>query len=172
MGTTHRRIFMGCETAVALVTAFALPALANAQAQAPEAPPTEPATVTEVVVTGSRLAARGFQAPTPVTVIGAEEIGLSGTQNVETLLNDTPQFLGSQNNGPTANTVPGGTATLNLRGFGAQRNLVLVNGRRFTITGPDQTTDINTVPAALIKRVETVTGGSSAKLFPTVRSAV
>ena len=162
MGTIHRRTFMGCETAVALVTALALPALANAQAQAPEAPQAEPATVTEVVVTGSRLAARGFQAPTPVTVIGAEEIGLSGTQNVETLLNDTPQFLGSQNNGPTANTVPGGTATLNLRGFGAQRNLVLVNGRRFTITGPDQTTDINTVPAALIKRVETVTGGSSA----------
>jgi iron complex outermembrane receptor protein len=155
-----RRAFMGCETAIALATAFFVPALAQAQVAAPASADTE--TVTEVIVTGSRLAARGFQAPTPVTVIGAEELGLSGTQNVETLLNDTPQFLGSQNNGPTANTVPGGTATLNLRGFGAQRNLVLVNGRRFTITGPDQTTDINTVPAALIKRVETVTGGSSA----------
>jgi iron complex outermembrane receptor protein len=155
-----RRLFMGCETAIALAAIFAVPALATAQTQAPT--PADGETVTEVIVTGSRLAARGFQAPTPVTVIGAEEIGLTGTQNVETLLNDTPQFLGSQNNGPTANTVPGGTATLNLRGFGAQRNLVLVNGRRFTITGPDQTTDINTIPAALIKRVETVTGGSSA----------
>lgn len=162
MGTNHKRLmFMGCETAIALATAFVVPALAQAQTTA-SAPPAADTTVAEVVVTGSRLAARGFKAPTPVTVIGAEEIGLSGTQNVETLLNDTPQFLGSQNNGPTANTVPGGTATLNLRGFGAQRNLVLVNGRRFTITGPDQTTDINTVPAALIKRVETVTGGSSA----------
>jgi outer membrane receptor protein involved in Fe transport len=151
---------MGCETALALAAALFVPALANAQTQASAAVDSD--TVTEVVVTGSRLSARGFKAPTPVTVIGAEEIGLSGTQNVETLLNDTPQFLGSQNNGPTANTVPGGTATLNLRGFGAQRNLVLVNGRRFTITGPDQTTDINTIPAALIKRVETVTGGSSA----------
>ncbi|MDB5455268.1 MAG: TonB-dependent receptor [Caulobacter sp.] len=156
----QKRIFAGCETAVALATAFLVPALAQAQDQVPAA--ADSATVTEVVVTGSRLAQRGFKAPTPVTVIGAEEINLSGTQNVETLLNDTPQFLGSQNNGPTANTVPGGTATLNLRGFGAQRNLVLVNGRRYTITGPDQTTDINTVPAALIKRVETVTGGSSA----------
>ncbi len=154
-----QRTFMGCETAIALAMAMSLPALAQAQDTTTS---TADETVTEVVVTGSRLAARGFQAPTPVTVIGAEEIGLSGTQNVETLLNDTPQFLGSQNNGPTANTVPGGTATLNLRGFGAQRNLVLVNGRRFTLTGPDQTTDINTVPAALIKRVETVTGGSSA----------
>ncbi|MET0337436.1 MAG: TonB-dependent receptor, partial [Caulobacter sp.] len=134
-----------------------MPALAHAQTADSTAE-----TITEVIVTGSRLAARGFQAPTPVNVVGAEELALSGTQNVETLLNDTPQFLGSQNNGPTANTVPGGTATLNLRGFGAQRNLVLVNGRRFTITGPDQTTDINTIPAALIKRVETVTGGSSA----------
>lgn len=161
MEKNHKqRLFMGCETALALAAVFLVPALASAQTQAPA--PAENDTVTEVVVTGSRLSARGFKAPTPVTVIGAEEIGLSGTQNVETLLNDTPQFLGSQNNGPTANTVPGGTATLNLRGFGAQRNLVLVNGRRFTITGPDQTTDINTIPAALIKRVETVTGGSSA----------
>jgi outer membrane receptor protein involved in Fe transport len=161
MEKNHKhRLFMGCETALALAAVFLVPALASAQTQAPA--PADDQTVTEVVVTGSRLSARGFKAPTPVTVIGAEEIGLSGTQNVETLLNDTPQFLGSQNNGPTANTVPGGTATLNLRGFGAQRNLVLVNGRRFTITGPDQTTDINTIPAALIKRVETVTGGSSA----------
>lgn len=162
MRTNHkRRVFMGCETAIALATAFIVPALAQAQTTG-STPAAADTAVAEVVVTGSRLAARGFRAPTPVTVIGSEEIGLSGTQNVETLLNDTPQFLGSQNNGPTANTVPGGTATLNLRGFGAQRNLVLVNGRRFTITGPDQTTDINTVPAALIKRVETVTGGSSA----------
>ncbi|ESQ87293.1 TonB-denpendent receptor [Asticcacaulis sp. AC460] len=115
-----------------------------------------------VVVTGSRLAKRGFTAPTPVTVVDAEELKLSGTQNVETLLNQNPQFIGSQNNGPTANTVPGGTATLNLRGFGAQRNLVLVNGRRFAIAGTDGTTDINTIPAALLKRTEVVTGGSSA----------
>ncbi|KAB7644094.1 TonB-dependent receptor domain-containing protein [Polymorphobacter fuscus] len=152
-------------TALAL-SLFVCPAIALAQVApatpAAEAPAAADDGAGEIVVTGSRLAARGFEAPTPVTVIGAQEFRLSGTANVETLLNDTPQFLGSQNNGPTANTVPGGTATLNLRGFGAQRNLVLVNGRRFTITGPDQTTDINTVPAALIERVETVTGGSSA----------
>jgi hypothetical protein len=115
-----------------------------------------------VVVTGSRLAPLGFREPTPVTVVGAEEIKLSGTVNIEQLLGDSPQFVGSQNNGATANTVPGGTATLNLRGFGAQRNLVLVNGRRFAISGPDETTDINTIPAALIQRTEIVTGGSSA----------
>lgn len=117
---------------------------------------------TTVVITGSRLKVRGFKAPTPVSVVDQEEIKLTGTQNVETLLNSTPQFIGSQNNGPTANTVPGGTATLNMRGFGGQRNLVLVNGRRFAIAGTDQTTDLNTIPSALVKRAEVVTGGSSA----------
>lgn len=122
--------------------------------------------VETVVVTGSRLASRGFKAPTPVSVHDAQEFKLSGTQNVEQLLNDSPQFAGNQLNSPTANTVqagqPIGTATLNMRNFGATRNLVLVNGRRFAITGPDFTADINTIPAALIKRTEVVTGGSSA----------
>jgi outer membrane cobalamin receptor len=56
---------------------------------------------------------------------------------------------------------PSGTSTLNLRNLGPTRSLVLVNGRRYAITGPDFT-DINTIPSALVKRIETVTGGSSA----------
>lgn len=117
----------------------------------------------ELVVTGSRLAARaGEMGPTPVTTLGSEEFRLSGTQNTEQLLLDTPQFLGAANSGATGNNVPGGNALLNLRGMGAQRSLVLVNGRRYTITGPSQATDINSIPTALIKRTEVVTGGSSA----------
>ena len=138
----------------------------SANSAAPVADVVAPDPETVVVVTGSRLANRGFKAPTPVTVLDQQELKLSGTQNVDVLLSDTPQFTGSQLNSPTANTVqagqPIGTATLNLRDFGPQRNLVLVNGRRFAITGPDFTTDINTIPAALLKRVEVVTGGSSA----------
>jgi len=133
-----------------------------AQSAADASPAGDAAAGKDVVVTGSRLASRGYSAPTPVTVVDQQDLRLSGTQNVESLLNNQPQFLGSQQNGPSNITVPGGTTTLNLRGFGAQRNLVLVNGRRFTIAGPDQTTDINTIPAALIKRTEIVTGGSSA----------
>lgn len=148
-----------------------LSATAHAQVTQPasEAPPADTASAQPgtdatqaIVVTGSRLTSRGFAAPTPVTVIDQQEAKLSGTQNIETLLGSSPQFVGSQLTGPTANTVPGGIATLNLRGFGDQRNLVLVNGRRFTISGPNQTTDINTIPVALIKRTEVVTGGSSA----------
>lgn len=124
--------------------------------------PSSTAEVETVVVTGSRLATRGYKAPTPVTTWSAQDIQLSGAQTVDSLLDDSPQFVGSQLTGASANTVPGGTAEVNLRGFGEQRNLVLVNGRRYTIDGPSQTTDLNTIPAALVKRVEVVTGGSSA----------
>lgn len=122
----------------------------------------EPEMVETVVVTGSRIARTGFDASTPVSVLSAEDFRLSGTTNVEELLNDSPQFVPSTNGGAYGNVVPGGSADLNLRGFGASRNLVLVNGRRFTVNGPELVTDINTIPSSLIKRTEIVTGGSSA----------
>jgi iron complex outermembrane recepter protein len=128
---------------------------AGAQSNAPGA-------LEEVMVTGSRIARDGFDASTPVTVLNAEEIKLSGNVNIEDVLTESPQFVGSTNGGATANTVPGGTADVNLRGFGPSRNLVLVNGRRFAIYGPEQVTDLNTIPTALIQRTEIVTGGSSA----------
>jgi outer membrane receptor protein involved in Fe transport len=127
-----------------------------AQAQQTAAAQTE-----TVVVTGSRLPST-FQAPTPVTVVDATAITLSGKVNIEDTLSQTPQFRGSQGDGKFANGQASGGATLNLRGLGAQRNLVLVNGRRYTIQGPDQTTDVNTIPVALVERTEIVTGGSSA----------
>ncbi|WP_444611418.1 TonB-dependent receptor domain-containing protein [Blastomonas fulva] len=116
----------------------------------------------EIIVTGSRIARSGFDTSTPVSVVDDTEITLSGTVNVERLLGQSPQFIASPTGGSTVSGQGAGIADLNLRGFGATRNLVLVNGRRFAISGPDQTTDINTIPSALIKRVEIVTGGSSA----------
>jgi len=120
-----------------------------------------------VVVTGSRLAVTSpYDAPMPVTVIGADDIKKTGTLNIETLLNQTPQFVAATNGGPSSNTQQAnggsGGAYINLRGLGEVRSLVLVDGRRFTINGTNQTTDLNTIPAALIDRTEIVTGGSSA----------
>ena len=89
-----------------------------------------------LVVTGSRIAREGFDASTPVSVVDALDIQLSGEANVEDVLNDTPQFIPSTNGGSTGNAVPGGTADLNLRGFGPTRNLVLVNGRRLPFPAP------------------------------------
>jgi len=147
----HARLLGGSALALATV------ALVNSAAFAQ----TTAANVEAVVVTGSRLPST-FEAPTPVTVLDATQIRLSGSVNIEDTLNETPQFRGSQGDGRFANGQASGGATLNLRGLGAQRNLVLVNGRRYTIQGPDQTTDVNTIPTALISRTEIVTGGSSA----------
>jgi iron complex outermembrane recepter protein len=134
-------------------------------AQTPE--PAQQAEEVEVVtVTGSRIARDVIDASTPISVIGAEEIKLSGAMTVDKLLNDQPQFVAATNGGATANQVPAGSAAgaayVNLRGFGPTRSLTLVNGRRFAIFGPEQITDLNTIPTALVERTEVVTGGSSA----------
>jgi iron complex outermembrane receptor protein len=119
--------------------------------------------VEEVLVTGSRIAhSSSLDATTPVTTVNAQDMQLSGTVNVEQALAENPQFIGATNGGSQSNVVPGGNAQINLRGLGPVRNLVLVNGRRFTVQGTDLTTDINTIPQALIERTEIVTGGSSA----------
>jgi iron complex outermembrane recepter protein len=137
--------------------ALAAVALVNSAAFAQ----TTAANVESVVVTGSRLPST-FEAPTPVTVLDATQIRQSGAVTIEDTLNQTPQFRGGQGDGKFNNGQGTGGATLNLRGLGAVRNLVLVNGRRYTIQGPDQTTDVDTIPTALIERTEIVTGGSSA----------
>src|SRR5215217_9456700 len=98
----------------AVLMATCATGIAGAQEAASSAP--EDA---KVVITGTRLVNRGFLAPTPVTVLDAQELKVTGTQNLETLLTDTPQFTANQLSSPTANTMqagqPSGTATLNLR---------------------------------------------------------
>jgi outer membrane receptor protein involved in Fe transport len=142
-----------------LVFAASFPAFAQEKPQAA----TE---VEEIVVTGSRIARDVKDASTPLAIIDAEELKLSGTPNLDKMLGDQPQFVQATNGGATANQVPAGSAAgaayANLRGFGPTRSLTLVNGRRFAIFGPEQVTDLNTIPAALVKRTEVVTGGSSA----------
>ncbi|MEE4455146.1 TonB-dependent receptor plug domain-containing protein [Novosphingobium resinovorum] len=116
----------------------------------------------EIVVTGSRIARSGFDASTPVAVTSSEEIKLSGQPSVERALQDMPQ-VATSSQGPFSNGLTGaggGYSDLNLRGFGANRNLVLVYGRRYAIINAASITD--TIPASLVERTEIVTGGSSA----------
>src|SRR4051794_25710538 len=105
-----------------------------------------------IVVTGSRIARDVADASTPIAVIGAEEIKLSGAMTMDEMLNEQPQFVSATNGGATANTVPAGSAAgaayVNLRGFGPTRSLPLGNGPRLAVFGPAPNTDLNTIPTA------------------------
>lgn len=113
-----------------------------------------------IVVTGSRIARRDLTSTSPVAVVAQEEFVQSGTVNVEQVINTLPQVVPGA--GSFSNNPGGGVATLNLRGLGSQRNLILVNGRRYMFYDASQRVDVNTIPAFLLESVDVVTGGASA----------
>jgi outer membrane receptor protein involved in Fe transport len=147
---------------VALAPLAAL--LAAGTAQAAEAAP-DAAQVQEVVVTGSRIARTGFTAPTPTTMIGADEIAKKAPVNIADAVNQLPQLAASSNprvsNGNTS-TGLNGINSLNLRGLGVNRTLVLLDGQRVVAATPNGNVDINNLPTALVERIDVVTGGASA----------
>lgn len=136
----------------------------RAEVQGPQgAPPTSEDATTdagEIVVTGSRIATTALTAPTPIAQVGSEDLLLSGSATVENLLNTLPQVTPGESG--FTNNEASGAATIDLRGLGPQRNLILVNGRRYIFFDARQITDLNTIPTGLVERVELITGGSSA----------
>ena len=140
----------------------ASPAVQSQQAAASESE--EPQTV---VVTGSRIQRRDFEANSPILTVGEDLLKNSSTAAIETELAKLPQFHPVQTPTmggdiqPTPTNTPG-AATVSLRGLGANRNLVLLDGRRATPGNASQEVDINTIPSLAIERVETITGGASA----------
>ena len=121
----------------------------------------ESTTVEDVVVTGSRIVRQDFEAISPVTTVGSEQLELTATLTVDTLLNELPQIV--PGNTRTSNNAGGEDfATIDLRGLGANRTLVLVNGERIPASSTTGVVDLNTIPASLIDRIEVVTGGASA----------
>ncbi len=113
-----------------------------------------------IVVTGSRIARPDLNTSSPIAIVSSEEFDLQQTVNVEEVLNDMPQIVPATTG--VSNNPGGGVATVDLRGLGTNRTLVLVDGRRYISFSPSQTVDLNTIPAALIERVDVVTGGASA----------
>jgi len=122
------------------------------------------AQVETVVVSGSRLVTNGAQAPTPVTVVSAEQLQLAAPTSIVDGLLQLPVFLGSSSvlNQSTGTTASNGADNLNLRGLGVQRTLVLVDGRRMVPDASLGAVDAAQIPEALVKRVDVVTGGASA----------
>jgi len=115
----------------------------------------------EIVITGSRVQNPNLTASSPVTAIDAQEFSYSGTTRVEELINTFPQLAPSFDSFTVNPTT--GFATADLRGLGSQRTLVLLNGKRLQPGGiRSESVDLNQIPAALVKRVEVLTGGASA----------
>ena len=140
---------------LALISApsFAQDAEEGAEAEAGES----------IVVTGSRIVSPNLTAVSPVTAVSAQDIKLSGTANTEDILNSLPQVFASQSS--TLSNGSNGTATVDLRGLGSSRTLVLINGRRLMSGDPNSTSsaaDLNFIPSTLVKRIDVLTGGASA----------
>lgn len=119
----------------------------------------------QIVVTGSRVVRDGFKAPTPLVVLTRDEIqNTSPTNNIADFVNQLPQLAGSTKPGNSRLNISNGSAginALNLRNLGEGRVLILVDGRRSVGSTIFGWVDINTIPQALVERVEVVTGGAS-----------
>ncbi|MGV3590252.1 MAG: TonB-dependent receptor domain-containing protein [Gammaproteobacteria bacterium] len=122
----------------------------------------------EVVVTGSRIVRRDFESNSPIRTIDAAQFEEQSGLNIESYLNQLPDYSPANSpvttqqeiNATPVNTL--GISSVSMRGFGPNRNLVLIDGKRMVPTNALMVTDINAIPSALIQRVETITGGASA----------
>jgi iron complex outermembrane recepter protein len=141
--------------------------------QIPEPTGSEPgASLQEIIVTGSRIAAPNEVSTSPIQVVSSKDIQVYGKTDVSDILNLLPQNftndLGQDlGNGSSGLTTAGGVATADLRGLGPGRTLVLVDGRRLGVGSPNTAIsqpapDLDQIPAGLVDRVEVVTGGASA----------
>lgn len=143
--TVRSALFLGAATAAALTLS---PSFAAETAET-------------VVVTGSRIPQIGLTSASPVTVVSQEELKLQGTTDIGTMMNSLPSVYADQTAGEGNGS--SGTTTINLRGLGASRTLVLIDGKRL---GPGDAEvpvpDLNQIPASLVDHTEVLTGGASA----------
>jgi outer membrane receptor protein involved in Fe transport len=116
--------------------------------------------VETVVVTGSRLPQQGLTSPRPITAIGPQELKFEGTTDLSVLINNLPEAFADQSS--TVANGARGIASVDLRGLGAKRTLVTIDGTRLMPGDPqDPVPDIEDLPAALVDHVEVLTGGAS-----------
>lgn len=118
----------------------------------------------DIVVTGTRLQT-GFQAPTPVTVLGSQEIANQAPRSITDVVSQIPSIVGSMTPAARSTQASNGTQGISapaLRGVGSNRTLVLIDGKRSPPVTQTGETDIEMIPQQLVTRVDVVTGGASA----------
>ena len=124
----------------------------------------------DVIVTGSRIPRRDYESSSPIVTIPADTFEERSNIGIESALNQMPQFTPAGTQGmvggagtpfPAATAAPG-AATVNLRGLGTNRNLVLVDGKRVQPINAMLVVDLNTIPSAAVESIEVITGGAAA----------
>ncbi len=149
--------------------ALGLPAHAQAtDAPAPaseEKPQEAGAVLSPVIVTGSRINAKGFTQPTPTTRIDAVDMEKAAKPNLFNVLAELPALQGSTGRTTSTNSTSSGIqglSSLSLRGLQPIRTLTLLDGQRVVGANVTGVTDVSQFPQLLIKQVDVVTGGASA----------
>jgi outer membrane receptor protein involved in Fe transport len=123
------------------------------------AAPAEPTSAQEIVITGTLIRNPNLVSSAPVTVLGHDEVQLRQTNTAEEILRTIPGAAPSI--GQNVNNGSGGSAYVNLRGLGSNRNIVLLDGVRIVPVDLVGRVDLNTIPLALVDRVDVLTGGAS-----------
>ena len=167
--TQSRRRFAAMMSTTALSTVIAVAATSTAALAQTAAKPGQtgaaPTSVEEVVVTGTRIVREGYEAPTPLTVVGAEQLQTNASANITDYLNSMPAISGNRLSSAgqvNTTTASAGAQSINLRSLGGNRTLVLYNGQRVVGLDYDGSVHTGTFPDLLIQRVDVVTGGASA----------
>ena len=127
----------------------------------------QPSDAKEIVVTGSLIRGSSEEAPAPVDVIGAEELSKQGSPSAIDLLKNLPNssgIIGDANQFDARAQGNEGVASVNLRGLGPQRTLVLLNGKRIVQSGGSgiPIVDVNLIPSGAIGRIEVLKDGAAA----------
>ncbi|MBW8184324.1 TonB-dependent receptor domain-containing protein [Shewanella nanhaiensis] len=142
---------------VSLVTSLAIPVFAEKNDENGD-------NIEKIAVTGSRIAKAELTQPAPIVTLDSEELAKFGNSDLGSILAELPAIgatntiIGNNNSNESA-----GISSADLRRLGANRTLVLVNGKRHVAGEPGSSqVDLSTIPASLISRVEIVTGGASA----------
>ena len=151
--------------ALAMAGTAALSLMAQAAAAQDQVADAGSAGTEQVTVTGTRVVRDGYSQPTPVTVLGSEDIQQNAPSNLANFINQMPSIVGSTTPDSSSTAVSSGGSginALNLRGIGVSRTLVLLDGHREPASSSSGQVDIDTIPQQLVQRVDIVTGGASA----------
>jgi iron complex outermembrane recepter protein len=153
--------------ALAVAAAISASTALPAWAAAPATVAADEEGLAEVTVTGSRIVRRDMEASSPIVTVSSEFFDKSSTMAVESVLNQLPQFVPSNTQFNTADVFPSATSTpgistVNMRGLGTNRTLVLIDGRRAQPVNSTLVVDTNSIPSSALESVEIISGGASA----------